>query len=180
MLCCHWNHNPFACNTQISRLLVVDPAARLSAEQALAHPFFRQYQKEDVRLFSPRKTFRVSRSAESVVFFGLNCMWKWKKKKISIFSPTDLVPPGADSERTRLHQDVRPLPQGSAANARGAGQRSLLPPRCPEAHRRLRLPHLRPLGEERGTTEPSSPLSEYSQNRAAGPWGLWNLGQSHS
>lgn len=50
----------FACYSQISRLLVVDPTARLTAEQALAHPFFRQYQKEDVRLFSPRKTFRVS------------------------------------------------------------------------------------------------------------------------
>lgn len=47
---------------QISRLLVVDPAARLTAEQALAHSFFRLYQKEDVRLFSPRKTFRVSPS----------------------------------------------------------------------------------------------------------------------
>lgn len=44
---------------QISRLLVLEPAARLTAEQALAHPFFRLYQKEDVRLFSPRKTFRV-------------------------------------------------------------------------------------------------------------------------
>lgn len=45
---------------QISRLLVVDPAVRLTAEQALAHPFFRVYQKENTRLFSPRKTFRVS------------------------------------------------------------------------------------------------------------------------
>lgn len=44
---------------QISRLLVLEPAARLTAEQALAHPFFRLYQKEGVRLFSPRKTFRV-------------------------------------------------------------------------------------------------------------------------
>lgn len=40
--------------------MVVEPAARLTAEQALGHPFFRLYQKEDVRLFSPRKTFRVS------------------------------------------------------------------------------------------------------------------------
>ena len=44
---------------QISRLLVVDPALRLTAEQALAHSFFRQYHKDEVRLFSPRKTFRV-------------------------------------------------------------------------------------------------------------------------
>lgn len=48
--------------SQISRLLVVDPAVRLTAEQALAHPFFRVYQKENSRLFSPRKTFRVSLS----------------------------------------------------------------------------------------------------------------------
>lgn len=39
---------------------MVDPAVRLTAEQALAHPFFRVYQKENTRLFSPRKTFRVS------------------------------------------------------------------------------------------------------------------------
>lgn len=38
----------------------MDPIVRLTAEEALAHPFFRQYQKEEVRLFSPRKTFRVS------------------------------------------------------------------------------------------------------------------------
>ncbi len=37
----------------------MEPTLRLTAEQALAHPFFRQYQKEDVRLFSPRKTFKV-------------------------------------------------------------------------------------------------------------------------
>lgn len=43
---------------------MVEPAVRLTAEQALAHPFFRQYQKEDVRLFSPRKTFRVSHSVD--------------------------------------------------------------------------------------------------------------------
>lgn len=46
--------------SQISRLLVVEPTLRLTAEQALAHPFFCQYQKEDVRLFSPRKTFKVT------------------------------------------------------------------------------------------------------------------------
>ncbi len=38
---------------------MVEPTLRLTAEQALAHPFFCQYQKEDVRLFSPRKTFKV-------------------------------------------------------------------------------------------------------------------------
>ena len=42
---------------------MLDPAVRLTAEQALAHPFFRLYQKEDVRHFSPRKTFRVSHSS---------------------------------------------------------------------------------------------------------------------
>ncbi|CAK6964136.1 phosphorylase b kinase gamma catalytic chain%2C liver/testis isoform [Scomber scombrus] len=54
-----WDDRSDTVKDLISRLLVVDPAARLTAEQALAHSFFRQYQKEDVRLFSPRKTFRV-------------------------------------------------------------------------------------------------------------------------
>lgn len=61
--------NSSACAAQISRLLVVDPAVRLTAEQALAHPFFRLYQKEDVRLFSPRKTFRVSHSVDLAFCF---------------------------------------------------------------------------------------------------------------
>ncbi|XP_045924958.1 phosphorylase b kinase gamma catalytic chain, liver/testis isoform [Micropterus dolomieu] len=54
-----WDDRSDTVKDLISRLLVVDAAVRLTAEQALAHPFFRQYQKEDVRLFSPRKTFRV-------------------------------------------------------------------------------------------------------------------------
>ena len=53
---------------QITRLLVVDPALRLTAEQALAHCFFRQYQKDGcVRLFSPRKTFRVKYLAHTLL-----------------------------------------------------------------------------------------------------------------
>ncbi|KAL7372368.1 hypothetical protein ABVT39_015103 [Epinephelus coioides] len=54
-----WDDRSDTVKDLISRLLVVDPAARLTTEQALAHSFFRQYQREDVRLFSPRKTFRV-------------------------------------------------------------------------------------------------------------------------
>uniref|UniRef100_A0AAX7VQC7 phosphorylase kinase n=1 Tax=Astatotilapia calliptera TaxID=8154 RepID=A0AAX7VQC7_ASTCA len=54
-----WDDRSDTVKDLISRLLVVDPANRLTAEQALAHSFFRQYQREDVRLFSPRKTFRV-------------------------------------------------------------------------------------------------------------------------
>ncbi len=48
---------------------MVEPTLRLTAEQALAHPFFRQYQKEDVRLFSPRKTFKVCLFVCLFVFF---------------------------------------------------------------------------------------------------------------
>ncbi|XP_056627925.1 phosphorylase b kinase gamma catalytic chain, liver/testis isoform [Triplophysa dalaica] len=54
-----WDDRSDTVKDLISRLLVVEPTFRLTAEQALAHPFFLQYQKEEVRLFSPRKTFRV-------------------------------------------------------------------------------------------------------------------------
>ncbi|KAJ3608017.1 hypothetical protein NHX12_025067 [Muraenolepis orangiensis] len=54
-----WDDRSDTVRDLITRLLVVEPAVRLSAEQALAHPFFRQYQREEARLFSPRKNFRV-------------------------------------------------------------------------------------------------------------------------
>ncbi|XP_053721567.1 phosphorylase b kinase gamma catalytic chain, liver/testis isoform [Synchiropus splendidus] len=54
-----WDDRSDTVKDLITRLLVVEPAVRLTAEQALSHPFFRIYQKEEVRLFSPRKTFRV-------------------------------------------------------------------------------------------------------------------------
>lgn len=44
---------------QISRFLVVDPRQRYTAEEALAHPFFQQYDTEEVRHFSPFRKFKV-------------------------------------------------------------------------------------------------------------------------
>uniref|UniRef100_G1NYP6 phosphorylase kinase n=1 Tax=Myotis lucifugus TaxID=59463 RepID=G1NYP6_MYOLU len=43
----------------VSRFLVVNPQGRLTAEEALAHPFFQQYDVEEVRHFSPRGKFKV-------------------------------------------------------------------------------------------------------------------------
>ncbi|XP_059387060.1 phosphorylase b kinase gamma catalytic chain, liver/testis isoform-like [Carassius carassius] len=54
-----WDDRSDTVKDLISRLLVVEPTLRLTAEETLAHPFFRQYQKEEVRLFSPRKTFKA-------------------------------------------------------------------------------------------------------------------------
>ncbi|KAG5855040.1 phosphorylase b kinase gamma catalytic chain, liver/testis isoform [Anguilla rostrata] len=54
-----WDDRSDTVKDLISRLLVVEPSVRLTAEQSLAHPFFRQYQREEMRHFSPRKTFRV-------------------------------------------------------------------------------------------------------------------------
>lgn len=44
---------------QISRFLVVDPRQRYTAGEALAHPFFQQYDVEEVRHFSPFRKFKV-------------------------------------------------------------------------------------------------------------------------
>ncbi|NXY54121.1 PHKG1 kinase, partial [Callaeas wilsoni] len=47
------------CPVQISRFLVVDPRQRYTAGEALAHPFFQQYDVEEVRHFSPFRKFKV-------------------------------------------------------------------------------------------------------------------------
>ncbi|KAG7492995.1 hypothetical protein MATL_G00021230 [Megalops atlanticus] len=54
-----WDDRSDTVKDLISRLLVVEPSLRLTAEQALAHPFFRQYQRQDIHHFSPHKSFRV-------------------------------------------------------------------------------------------------------------------------
>lgn len=69
---------------------------------------------------------------------------------------------GADNQRARLHQDIRPLSTGATTDARGASQGPVFPPRRPQTDRRLCLPHLWPLGEERRAAEPGRPLSKHS------------------
>uniref|UniRef100_A0A671W6W3 phosphorylase kinase n=1 Tax=Sparus aurata TaxID=8175 RepID=A0A671W6W3_SPAAU len=108
-----WDDRSDTVKDLISRLLVVDPAVRLTAEQALAHPFFRLYQKDDVRLFSPRKTFRVSHN--NVINLALKKCKPLRNVCLHLLSL--LVPSGADSHRVGLHQDVQPLPQSSPADS---------------------------------------------------------------
>lgn len=79
---------------------------------------------------------------------------------------------GVDRDRAGVHPDVRPLPQGPPADPRGAGPGSLLAAGRAQAHRRLRLPHLRPLGEERRAAEPGRPLPEHRQGHAARAGGI--------
>lgn len=76
--------------------------------------------------------------------------------------PTCSASSGVDSQRASMHQDIQPLPTGETTYAGGAGQRPLLRARCPQTNRRLRFPHLRALGEERGAAEPGRPLSKHS------------------
>ncbi|XP_069044202.1 phosphorylase b kinase gamma catalytic chain, liver/testis isoform [Lepisosteus oculatus] len=54
-----WDDRSDTVKDLICRLLVVDPSLRLTAEQALAHPFFRLYEPEEVRQFCPYRKFRV-------------------------------------------------------------------------------------------------------------------------
>lgn len=48
------------CSPQISRMLVVDPKQRFTAQEVLNHSFFSQYVVDEVREFSPYRRFKVS------------------------------------------------------------------------------------------------------------------------
>uniref|UniRef100_S4RWQ0 phosphorylase kinase n=3 Tax=Petromyzon marinus TaxID=7757 RepID=S4RWQ0_PETMA len=54
-----WEDRSDTVKDLISRLLVVEPEKRFTAEQALAHPFFQQYDVEEVRHFSPYRKFKT-------------------------------------------------------------------------------------------------------------------------
>ncbi|XP_077338464.1 phosphorylase b kinase gamma catalytic chain, skeletal muscle/heart isoform [Lithobates pipiens] len=54
-----WDDRSDTVKDLISRLLVVNPEKRLTADEALAHPFFQQYVVEEVRHFSPYRRFKV-------------------------------------------------------------------------------------------------------------------------
>ncbi|XP_069470975.1 phosphorylase b kinase gamma catalytic chain, skeletal muscle/heart isoform [Ambystoma mexicanum] len=54
-----WDDRSDTVKDLIARLLVVNPERRLTAVEALAHPFFQQYVVEEVRHFSPYRKFKV-------------------------------------------------------------------------------------------------------------------------
>ncbi|XP_073521121.1 phosphorylase b kinase gamma catalytic chain, skeletal muscle/heart isoform [Phyllobates terribilis] len=54
-----WDDRSDTVKDLIARLLIVNPERRLTAEEALAHPFFQQYVVEEVRHFSPYRKFKV-------------------------------------------------------------------------------------------------------------------------
>ncbi|XP_039418897.1 phosphorylase b kinase gamma catalytic chain, skeletal muscle/heart isoform isoform X2 [Corvus cornix cornix] len=57
-----------------------------------------------------------------------------------------------------LGEDLLPVPAGEVSDQGAGGQGPLRPQARPQAHRRLCLPHLPPLGEEGGGPEQSCPL----------------------
>ncbi|KFV09474.1 Phosphorylase b kinase gamma catalytic chain, skeletal muscle/heart isoform [Pterocles gutturalis] len=54
-----WDDRSDTVKDLISRFLVVDPQQRYTAGEALAHPFFQQYDVEEVRHFSPFRKFVI-------------------------------------------------------------------------------------------------------------------------
>ncbi|KAM4699325.1 phosphorylase b kinase gamma catalytic chain, skeletal muscle/heart isoform 1-T3 [Discoglossus pictus] len=54
-----WDDRSDTVKDLISRLLVVNPEKRLTADEALTQPFFQQYVVEEVRHFSPYRKFKV-------------------------------------------------------------------------------------------------------------------------
>uniref|UniRef100_A0A6Q2ZJY9 phosphorylase kinase n=1 Tax=Esox lucius TaxID=8010 RepID=A0A6Q2ZJY9_ESOLU len=54
-----WDDRSDTVKDLITRLLVVDPEVRLTAEQALAHSFFREYQKDKVLILSVLACIRM-------------------------------------------------------------------------------------------------------------------------
>ncbi|XP_043942570.1 phosphorylase b kinase gamma catalytic chain, liver/testis isoform [Protopterus annectens] len=54
-----WDDRSDTVKDLISRLLEVEPSRRLTAEQALSHPFFQRYERKEERKFCPYRKFRV-------------------------------------------------------------------------------------------------------------------------
>lgn len=134
---------------------MVEPTFRLTAEQALAHPFFLQYQKEEVRLFSPRKTFRVS--------FSFTNSWNAELVLgVNTTSQESFTFSGLDRDCFGLYTNAVPLQSSQTANKGASGKRPIFPAWCAEAHRWLCFPHIWTLGEERRATEPSRSVPEHS------------------
>ncbi|XP_061446909.1 phosphorylase b kinase gamma catalytic chain, liver/testis isoform [Rhineura floridana] len=55
-----WDDRSDTVKDLISRLLQVDPEERLTAQQALQHPFFQRYDGRECRHFNPHRAFRVA------------------------------------------------------------------------------------------------------------------------
>ncbi|XP_043373209.1 phosphorylase b kinase gamma catalytic chain, liver/testis isoform isoform X2 [Dermochelys coriacea] len=170
-----WDDRSDTVKDLISRLLRVEPAERLTAEQALQHPFFERCVGRPVRLFSPYRRFRGQG------YWALLCS---PPTRIMV-SPTHPHPPadglscvvGAGVDGAGLHPHVQQLPGADAAGDAGAAAaRPLRAEGRAQAHRRLRLPHLRPLGQEGRAAEPRRPLREPAQGSAAGPAGRGGRG----
>ncbi|KAF6271665.1 phosphorylase kinase catalytic subunit gamma 2 [Rhinolophus ferrumequinum] len=155
-----WDDRSDTVKDLISRLLHVDPAGRLTAEQALRHPFFERCEGSQPWSLSPRQRFRVGprargrAAAPSPVSRGGCC-------------PTARCPlPGGRVDSAGGRARGRKLPPGSAADQERAGEGSLRAAASAAPDRQLCLPALRALGEEGRAAEPGSPLP------APAPWAV--------
>ncbi|XP_037670484.1 phosphorylase b kinase gamma catalytic chain, liver/testis isoform isoform X1 [Choloepus didactylus] len=162
-----WDDRSNTVKDLISKLLQVDPEERLTAEQALQHPFFERCEGSQPWNLTPRQRFRVSQrvSGPGPVPLPL-VLLLWWTLNWSSHCPF----PGGSMDSAGCWTSGLKHPPCSAPDQECPIEGPLCTAAGTAPHRQLCLPALWALGEEGRAAEPGGPLP------ASAPWAFSHHG----